>query len=158
MIADHIVSKYPTYQDVSMTWPKINQGYGRVVIYFPKQGAMKSFNPFANTGGVVSVPIVVDEKVRTTVGDRTFVFADFTEGKHTVTFEGLHIFNKDTMLEIDVRAGSVLYIEVNRTHMSDNPPRIVDETTALPALAQLHHNYKLPLPFPDQPKRAVRAM
>lgn len=158
MIADHIVSGYPSFQDVSKKWPKIREGCARVIIYFPRQGAIKSFNPLELTGGVVSLPIVIDKDTATTIGDRTFVFADLEEGRHTVAFAGLHIFNRDTMLKIDVHAGEVVYIEITRTHMNDNPPRIVDETVALQALTHLHHNYMLPLPFPDQPKRAVRAM
>ncbi len=158
MIADHVVAKYPTFQEVAMKWPALREGQGRVVIYFPKQGAMKSFNLFANTGGFVSLPLNIDGTATTTVGDRTFVFADLEQGKHTVVFKGLNIFNKDTTLEIDVSAGGTQYIEVTRTHMNDTPPRLVDEPQALQALALLHHNYQLPLPFPEQPRRAARAM
>ena len=156
LIADAVVGSYPTYQTVSAEWPAIKEGHGRVFIYFPRQG-MKSFNPLG-VGGLMVVPIVIDENIETTVGDRTFVFADLPQGKHVVSFKGPYRWSEKKSVEIDMLAGKVTYIELNHNYMNDTPPRIVDEAEALIALKSLHHNYKLPLPCNEQPRRALKAM
>ena len=138
-----VVSGFPTFQQVSMDWPETEEGYGRIVIYYPPQGMM------------ASVHLSIDGDMETDVLSRTFVFADLAEGNHIIAFKAAGIFGESATLEIEVTADEVNYAEVHKGMTSSLPPRIVGEKEALKALEQLHHSYREPLPFHDPSERAV---
>lgn len=148
MIGDMAVSGNPTYEETVKQWPAVKGGNGRVVVYFPRQGA-KSFNPMG-AGGIVFGSLTVDKRMETTLMDRTFVFAGLPEGKHEFAFKVSGILHSPQTFEVAVKAGERTCVEIDVTYMEQSPPRIVSEADALKALETLHHYYKQALPFHDQ--------
>jgi hypothetical protein len=156
MIGDVVAATYPTFAEVTEEWPELPIDHGRVVIYFPRQG-LKSFNPYPfGIGGFVTISVSVDDILKTSLGDRTFVFADLTAGKHVVKFIGPGL-RGDSTISIDVSAGDVLFIEVDQNYVANNTPHVVPKEHAMNALYTLHHNYRLSQPFHDLPPKARRA-
>lgn len=152
MIGDAVVKGFPTYQKTTTNWPNLEQDQGRVIIYFKRQG-LKSFNPLG-VGGNMYAKLIVDEKMETTLMDRTFVFLDLTTGQHTLDFK-MSGFSKPVRIDIGLLQKTTSYVELDNNYTDKTLPKIVDESVAIDALQSLHYNFKNALPMNRQ-KEGVR--
>lgn len=146
IVHDAVVSSQPTYQTVEASWPPIEPGFGRVVIYFPRLPAA-GFSPLG-PGGFMDQTVKIDDKLETTITDQSFVFVDLTPGSHTISHLG-HFYVKYS-LSFELKAGELMYIEIQRTQFESKEPRVVESAEARQKLANIHHQFSNSRPFNQQ--------
>lgn len=95
--------------------------------------------------------------MKTSIGNQTFIFADLQEGKHTITVKNRSILVENIIFEIQVRQGDTYYIKIKHGYMVAEGFEKVSKEKALGEISNLHHNYKIPLPFNKQPKGSIPA-
>jgi len=148
IIGSIVISGFPTYQETVDNWSKIEEGKGRVIFYFVKQMGSGLMGP-----NVASLIIDQDKNLRAQFADRTFVFADLTEGNHTAVFKR-GVFRKNKSIDIQIKSGETLYVKLDKEKESnyDLVIKVVDRSEGLKDLVLLHHNFKKPLSIYYQPK------
>ena len=148
LIGSAVISGFPTYQETVEAWSDIEEGKGRVIFYFVKQEGSGLIGP-----SVASLIIDEDKNLRADFSDRTFVFADLSEGIHAAAFKR-GAFREKLVNEIQVKKGEILYVKLDKTKESnyDLVMQVVDKDEAINELALLHHNFKKPLAIYYQPK------
>jgi hypothetical protein len=146
---------FPTYSETVRAWPKLNEGFGRIFVYFPRQGA--GVADIAVGPGIAKVIyLTFDEHMKTRMRDGTFLFADLAEGKHSVAFK-YSTFKKAQVIEVDLQAGNTVYIRVDAKHIGDPAWVFPGKPIFGYGHAPLHHSYMEALPVNDQPKDAANA-
>jgi len=148
LIGSAVISGFPTYQDTVESWSDIEEGKGRVIFYFVKQEGSGLIGP-----SVASLIIDEDRNLRAAFSDRTFIFADLSEGTHTAVFKR-GAFKKNLVNEIQIKKGEFLYVKLDKPKESNSDlvMQVVDKDEAINDLVLLHHNFKKPLAIYYQPK------
>ncbi len=99
LIGSAVISGFPTYQETVDNWPSIEEGKGRAIFYYPKQEGSGLIGPAQG-----AITIDQDKNLYAHFCDRTFIFADLSEGSHAI--EIIHsAFRKNTIKDIQIRAG-----------------------------------------------------
>jgi hypothetical protein len=140
---DNVIKKFPTYAQTKAVWGAVPEGYGRVVVFFPRL-ALGGITPGGYGYGWSLIKL--DKSAQTHVVDQTFVFVDLPAGKHSVSLGGGVILGP-APLEFDVKPDETMYIHASRL-------KIVPSQEAEPLLEDLRHGYQKPLPFDKQEKSA----
>ena len=74
MIHHAVVSRLPTFEQTSSSWPQIPDDKGRVVFYWPRLGGLGfNPNPFSGPGGMGIRAIRVGAVLQTELIDQTFM-------------------------------------------------------------------------------------
>jgi hypothetical protein len=147
IVHDAVVSSQPTYQAIEASWPQLEPGLGRVVIYFPRLPAA-GFNPIGPVGGWMDLEVKIDGKLTTMITDQSFVFVDLAPGSHSISHLG-HFWVNYSM-SFEVKAGELAYIEIQRTQFESKEPKVADPKEAKNKLAKIHHQFSNSRPFNQQ--------
>ncbi len=138
---DKAVKKFPTYAQTKAAWGAVPEGYGRVVIFFPRD--IESWLSPGGSGYTV-IWIIVDKLPETPVVDQTFVFIDLPAGEHPVRLGGSVVYGPK--LEFEVKPGEIKYINPNL--------KLVPGNEAEPLLKNIRHSYQEAIPYDKQSKFA----
>ena len=143
------VGNLPTYAETEAQWPKLGEGKGRVVIYWPRL-------PLGGVGvgGMKILDINVDDACEAAITDQTFVFIDLRAGRHRVTYGGRTLFDSKQVLEFDVGEGEIKYIRLNIIQFSNIPALEIASQGARAQLEadSIHHAFKESLPLNKLPE------
>ena len=141
---DNAVKKFPTYAETKTAWGAVPDGYGRVVIFYPRI----PLGGIAPGGfGFAANWIKVNKLAQTPVVDQTFVFVDLPTGKHSISLGGGVIFGPAPLV-FDVIPGEIMYIDAHLKIVTSQEAEVLLENT--------HHSYQKPLPYDKQEKSADR--
>lgn len=154
MIHDAVVDTYPSYAEAMKAAPALPSGYGRIVVYYPRLPAAG-----LGSGGAGIQTVTVDKTEKTHVGDQTFVFIDLPAGPHSVSnvAAGGGMFSTSYDTSVQLKAGETLFVELVAEVLDRQPPKVVPADQAQQKLADVRHNYKLAMPFNQQPRGSSRA-
>jgi hypothetical protein len=143
MVQESAVKKLPTYSETKEAWSEIPEGYGRVVVFYPR---ISSFQKILDYGGY-AIPFKIGNIKGLFLFDQTFLFLDLPLGSHSIKFRG-QIFGPKPIL-FEVIANEITFINI---HNTDGLITIMKTKDAEPIISTIHHKYQLPLPFDKQPK------
>jgi hypothetical protein len=141
-VHDKVISKFPTYAQTKASWDPVPEGYGRVVIFCPRNTA--SWLGPGGTGYIV-LWIKVDKLDETPLVDQTFVFIDLPAGEHSIRLGGDLVYSP-VPLVFEVITGEFIYINAGL--------KLVPDKEAQPLLKNIHHSFQKPLPYDKQQKSA----
>jgi hypothetical protein len=146
-----LTSNRPTYAETEKAWPKIEEGKGRVVVFFPDIGQAKTIGQLIDFDNNYEIPLT----------DRTFIFIDLPAGQHRLRY-GKFYFRAGDIMEFDLAKGELKYIKIKTDYnvlgtVTHSPAKevSVDEATKELGKGEIRHRYKEAIPL-DQMSPADR--
>lgn len=139
LIHDSAVKKFPTYAETEASWEPLPAGYSRIVAFL--------------NGGIdptILLGVVFDNEKNGSLSDKTFVFIDLPAGQHSMKLTGDLIFGLPKPIDFNTVAGEITYIRVN------GRKQLLGSKEVQRYLGDIHHCYRLPLPFDKQAKSAEK--
>jgi hypothetical protein len=139
------VKKFPLYTETEKVWGPIPDNYGRVVIMFPKES--DAGKVLVGSGSDNLIFSIDGDKKKIGIGDQNFVFIDLPKGNHLI--HKRFMLSGNNKQDFEVRTGEIIFITID--HL-----KVLNRQEAEPFLVNIHHHFRLPLPYDKQEKSAEK--